>query len=246
MRQPSLYAYFDSKLALYDAMFADGNRQLLERLAARKLPAEPRAALKAFMRAFVDFALERRRAVRVAVPAAHPRLRAVAGVVRARRGDVRTRLGELLAAAGMTDQADVDCFVAMVARAHRRAVQQRPGRRPLDPAPRPTRRPVPATTPNTKEEEEPMSDLPSPAHPTPRGQGDRRGGVPALRRPHRVAHRRRVGTADRLHRVGRAQGRAARARLGRRAGVVPAVRPSARPRRAAEQGRSTRTTGSTA
>lgn len=29
LRQPSLYAYFDSKLALYDAMFADGNRQLL-------------------------------------------------------------------------------------------------------------------------------------------------------------------------------------------------------------------------
>src|SRR2546428_7570329 len=27
MRQPSLYEYFDSKHALYDAMFADGNRQ---------------------------------------------------------------------------------------------------------------------------------------------------------------------------------------------------------------------------
>src|SRR3954451_13878127 len=32
MRQPSLYVYFDSKHALYDAMFADGNRQLLERV----------------------------------------------------------------------------------------------------------------------------------------------------------------------------------------------------------------------
>ena len=30
MRQPSLYAYFDSKNVLYDAMFADGNRQLLK------------------------------------------------------------------------------------------------------------------------------------------------------------------------------------------------------------------------
>ncbi len=38
MRQPSLYAYFDSKLALYDAMFADGNRDLLERLNVVKLP----------------------------------------------------------------------------------------------------------------------------------------------------------------------------------------------------------------
>ena len=34
MRQPSLYEYFDSKNALYDAMFADGNRQLLEQLDA--------------------------------------------------------------------------------------------------------------------------------------------------------------------------------------------------------------------
>ena len=30
LRQPSLYAYFDSKLALYDEMFADGYHQLLE------------------------------------------------------------------------------------------------------------------------------------------------------------------------------------------------------------------------
>ncbi|MBK6967894.1 MAG: TetR/AcrR family transcriptional regulator [Candidatus Microthrix sp.] len=34
LRQPSLYAYFDSKLALYDAMFADGNRQLIETVSA--------------------------------------------------------------------------------------------------------------------------------------------------------------------------------------------------------------------
>src|SRR3989440_5637260 len=58
MRQPSLYEYFDSKHALYDAMFADGNRQLLERLDELTLPHAPRAALKKFMEAFVTFALE--------------------------------------------------------------------------------------------------------------------------------------------------------------------------------------------
>ena len=42
--------------------------------------------------------------------------------------------------------------------------------------------------------------------------------------------------ADRLHRVGRAQDRAARARFGRRAGVVPAVRAPAPAGRAAQQG----------
>ena len=48
MRAPSLYVYFDSKHALYDAMFADGNAELLRRteaavaeVAARELaPAE--------------------------------------------------------------------------------------------------------------------------------------------------------------------------------------------------------------
>src|SRR2546430_13761023 len=44
MRQPSLYEYFDSKHALYDAMFADGNRQLLERLDAGRGPNQPRGA----------------------------------------------------------------------------------------------------------------------------------------------------------------------------------------------------------
>src|SRR5438034_11184564 len=58
MRQPSLYAYFDSKNALYDEMFADGNRQLLAALSAIDLPADPRAALKACLQGFVTFATE--------------------------------------------------------------------------------------------------------------------------------------------------------------------------------------------
>src|SRR5271169_2548650 len=58
MRQPSLYAYFDSKLALYDSMFADGNRRLLQRLELVKLPRDPRAALKKFLAEFVSLALE--------------------------------------------------------------------------------------------------------------------------------------------------------------------------------------------
>src|SRR3954453_340071 len=58
IRQPSLYEYFESKHALYDAMFADGNSRLVERLDAVKLPADSRRALKKLLRAFVDFALE--------------------------------------------------------------------------------------------------------------------------------------------------------------------------------------------
>src|SRR5689334_20133594 len=58
IRQPSLYEYFDSKLALYDAMFLDGNRRLLARLDALDLPGDPRRALKLMMREFVAFATE--------------------------------------------------------------------------------------------------------------------------------------------------------------------------------------------
>src|SRR6202050_3784338 len=55
MRQPSLYEYFDSKHSLYDAMFADGNRQLLERLDGVNYPRNPRAALKKYLNTFMAF-----------------------------------------------------------------------------------------------------------------------------------------------------------------------------------------------
>ncbi len=114
MRQPSLYAYFDSKLALYDAMFADGNRQLRERLEALDLPAAPRAAVKVFMRAFVDFALADAARSELLfhrpIPGFEPSPEAYTDAEA-----TLSRAGDLLAAAGMTDPADVDCFVAMIA-----------------------------------------------------------------------------------------------------------------------------------
>lgn len=58
MRQPSLYEYFDSKNALYDAMFADGNRQLLARIRSVKLPRDPRSALKSYLGIIVTSAVE--------------------------------------------------------------------------------------------------------------------------------------------------------------------------------------------
>ena len=113
IRQPSLYEYFDSKLALYDAMFADGNRQLLERLDHVDLPEDPRAAVKAFMRAFADFAVEdpARAALLFQRPipgfepsaASYERAEAVLGLAI-----------KVLATAGVRDQGDVDCVVAMV------------------------------------------------------------------------------------------------------------------------------------
>jgi AcrR family transcriptional regulator len=114
MRQPSLYAYFDSKLALYDAMFADGNRQLLEWLDAVQLPHNPRTALKKFMGAFVAFA--------IADPARYELLfeRHIPGFAPSPESYVLAeealgRAYKVINEAGVADQGDIDCIVAMVA-----------------------------------------------------------------------------------------------------------------------------------
>jgi AcrR family transcriptional regulator len=114
MRQPSLYEYFDSKNALYDAMFADGNRRLLDRLEHLTYPREPRAALKKWLGAFVAFALED--------PPRHELLfsRHVPGFVPspesyALANDALGRVVKLLNEAGVTHQGDIDCLVAIVA-----------------------------------------------------------------------------------------------------------------------------------
>jgi AcrR family transcriptional regulator len=114
MRQPSLYAYFDSKNALYDAMFADGNRQLLKVLSAIDLSGDPRVALKACLGAFADFAVEdpARNSLlfRRVIPGFEPSAESYAVAQEA--------LGRVVAAmngAGVTDPGDIDCLVAMTA-----------------------------------------------------------------------------------------------------------------------------------
>ena len=113
IRQPSLYEYFDSKLALYDAMFADGNRRLVARLDAVDLPDDPRHALKVLMRAFVEFAVEdiARQELLFArpIPGFEPSAEAYAPAVA-----VLERTAALLRTTGMRAQGDLDCFTAMV------------------------------------------------------------------------------------------------------------------------------------
>jgi AcrR family transcriptional regulator len=113
IRQPSLYEYFDSKLALYDAMFADGNRKLVARLDALDLPDEPRRAIKVLMRGFVEFAVEdvARQELLFArpIPGFEPSAEAYAPAVA-----VLERSAALLRAAGMRAQGDIDCIIAMV------------------------------------------------------------------------------------------------------------------------------------
>jgi AcrR family transcriptional regulator len=58
LSQSSLYSYFDSKHALYDAMFADGYRRLQNAVGWIELSDEPRAAFKQVARFFVDVSVD--------------------------------------------------------------------------------------------------------------------------------------------------------------------------------------------
>ena len=114
IRQPSLYAYFDSKNALYDAMFADGNRQLLETLDSIDLSGDPRGALKAFLGAFADFATadpaRNSLLFRRVIPGFEPSAESYAIAE-----EVLGRVVAVVNAAGVVDPGDIDCLVAMTA-----------------------------------------------------------------------------------------------------------------------------------
>jgi AcrR family transcriptional regulator len=58
LRQPSLYSYFDSKLALYDAMFAQGYEQLLDEIEGIELPDDPLEQIRFMARVFVDLSVQ--------------------------------------------------------------------------------------------------------------------------------------------------------------------------------------------
>jgi AcrR family transcriptional regulator len=55
MRAPSLYTYFTSKNALYDAMFAQGATALVDALARREVGAKPQETLRARVWLFTEF-----------------------------------------------------------------------------------------------------------------------------------------------------------------------------------------------
>ena len=58
MQAPSLYSYFDSKHAIFDAMFAQGAQEYLDREALVPSVGEPLEVLKAGMRFFLQFCTE--------------------------------------------------------------------------------------------------------------------------------------------------------------------------------------------
>lgn len=126
LRQPSLYAYFDSKLGLYDLMFADGQRQLLERVLAREVLADAREELVALVEDLVRFSSED--------PVRHQLLfqRTIPGFdpsddAMAPANEFVATVVERLNAAGVDGRSEVDLFAALVAGLAHQQVSNDPG-----------------------------------------------------------------------------------------------------------------------
>jgi AcrR family transcriptional regulator len=58
MRAQSIYAYFPSKHAIFDAMFAEGNRIIYERVAEIPESADPVETLRRHVKVFLQFCVE--------------------------------------------------------------------------------------------------------------------------------------------------------------------------------------------
>jgi AcrR family transcriptional regulator len=114
MRPPSLYWYFESKHAIYDAMFAEGNLELLRRMAAEDWPDEPRALMRRLARIFVEFSSEDAARSQLlfqrTIPDFEPSAESYALAVEVLDGG-----RQILAAAGVTDPASFDLWTAVVA-----------------------------------------------------------------------------------------------------------------------------------
>ena len=128
LRQPSLYVYFDSKLALYDAMFADGYRQLLEFIGSRRYGADPRRALSRLVADCVQFSsndvVRHQLLFQRTIPGFEPSQESMSLA-----GEFYT-LGQGLAeAAGVRTPAELDVFTALVSGLAHQQVANDPGGR---------------------------------------------------------------------------------------------------------------------
>ncbi|WP_086661019.1 TetR/AcrR family transcriptional regulator [Lentzea kentuckyensis] len=128
MRSPSLYSHFDSKNAIYDAMF--GQAWTLYLAEARenqaKLPAAPREAVLALAQHFFDFSLADVARYQLlnqrSIPGFEPSEASYAPSV-----EVIGLLQDTLRGLGITDSADVDLFLAICGGLLDRQLANEPG-----------------------------------------------------------------------------------------------------------------------
>jgi AcrR family transcriptional regulator len=140
MRAPSLYVYFASKNALYDAMFADGYDALLARagqLEEAHAAAAPVDLVRAGARMFVDFCIEDPARLQLlflrTIPGFEP-----SGESYAPAQQVFEQMAGALAAAGLGAGEHIDLWTALLTGLATQQVSNDPGgdrwRRLVDPA----------------------------------------------------------------------------------------------------------------
>jgi AcrR family transcriptional regulator len=113
MRAPSLYSHFESKNAIYDAMFAESWRECVRMFEAIEFPAAPREALLLEMETFFDFStadlarhqLMNQRVIHDFEPSKEAYVEAV---------DAYERMRKSMRAWGVRRQADLDLWTAML------------------------------------------------------------------------------------------------------------------------------------
>jgi AcrR family transcriptional regulator len=109
---PTVYAYFDSKNDIYDAMFGQAAQEFAAHMAAPYDTTDPRAALATAVRRFVDFCTTEPARYQLlfqrTLPGFEPSPGSYAAAVRALDG-----ARELLALNGVTDERHLDMWTAL-------------------------------------------------------------------------------------------------------------------------------------
>ena len=125
LRQPSLYVYFDSKLGLYDAMFADGWRQFLDRV-RHDYPSDPTQALTQFVAECVqlssDDIVRHQLLLQRTIPGFEPSPESFAVAL-----EFYEFGSNLIKRAGVHEQADIDVFTSIVSGLAHQQVANDPG-----------------------------------------------------------------------------------------------------------------------
>lgn len=126
MEPQSLYTYFASKHAVYDAMFAEGNQELLGRMTEARWPDDPVGILRMLARIFVEFSVEdpARHQLLFArtIPDFEPSAESYAVAL-----EVAGKAKAVAAAAGLGDQRQFDLWTALVAGLGSQQVANDPG-----------------------------------------------------------------------------------------------------------------------
>ena len=113
MQPPSMYSYFDSKNAIYDAMFAQGAQQFVdEQKTSMPTPDEPLDALKAVLHFFVGFCAADFARYQLLFQRTIPGFEPSPESFKISEDNL-AELGELLAHSGVSDPEAIDLFTAL-------------------------------------------------------------------------------------------------------------------------------------